>query len=465
MGITLSEISDAFRLPRPDWDAIRTWVDQRVPGPEHRDAWNDIAIKWLAVLDQALGGRYHVRESDHLLLFAPHDFGHSASLLTFAEAGCDAVVNALGQLAGEGWLGPLVVLLFADAESYVDYATKVGGYVPSRGFCVRNGYAHIVIHPGPLAAVQQTLLHELAHAFLSHLTLPIWLEEGVAQLAEETMFPAWDRSTLGVSAVNESRAYWQNNGLGNFWWGAGFSAKGEEQTHSYQLALMLFRFLVADHKRVLPDFIRHAHHADAGDSAARDFLGEGVAKLAAQFLGPGRWDPIPPDAATFFERGCLLLERGQHAAAIADFDASIALDSLYSDSYANRGEARYRAGDYAAAIFDYEKAIELNPKDFYALSNLAWLQATCPDGKHRDGKQAVKHADRACTACDFKVWFCVDVLAAAYAEVGEFEEAITFGKESLRLAPKEEQSGGRERLQLYREGKPYRESFKSAASD
>ena len=364
MSIQLSEIPGAFHLPRRDWGIIRNWVDHHVADSERHSAWTEIAKQWLAVLDQALGGRYQILQTDHLILFAPREFEDVESLLAFAESGCDAIVNALGILAREVWLGPHVVLLFENAESYDDYVTPFGGnYVPSAGMCLREGYVHVAVHPGQLDRVRQTLLHELTHACLSHLSLPLWLEEGVTQLAEEATIPDWGRFRLDTKTAADLREYWRTNGLCHFWWGSGFHADDEAQTHSYRLAEILFRILATDHQRALPEFVRHANHADAGESAARDILGEGLAKLAAQFLGPGPWDPIPHDASTFCGRGCLLLERAQHAAAIADFDSAIALDPRHSDSYAHRGEARYRIGDYAAAIVDYEQAIDLNPKD------------------------------------------------------------------------------------------------------
>ena len=37
--------------------------------------------------------------------------------------------------------------------------------------------------------------------------------------------------------------------------------------------------------------------------------------------------------------------------------------------------------EYAEAVVDYESALQLDPNDPFMLTNLAWLQATCPDGQ------------------------------------------------------------------------------------
>jgi hypothetical protein len=123
MTVSLFEIPSAFHLPRPNWDVIRGWVEGHVAEPDRPKAWTDIAAQWLGVLDEALGNRYRTEQSARLLLFAPHDDEHTEALLDFAESGLAAVVDALGSLAGESWFGPLVVLLFADVDTYCLYTS------------------------------------------------------------------------------------------------------------------------------------------------------------------------------------------------------------------------------------------------------------------------------------------------------------------------------------------------------
>jgi hypothetical protein len=77
--------------------------------------------------------------------------------------------------------------------------------------------------------------------------------------------------------------------------------------------------------------------------------------------------------------------------------------------------------------------------------------------EHRNGGRALQHAHKACELSGFSSWFCAGTLAAAHAEFGDFKEAGTWVKASLRLAPEEERAGCKERLRLYKEGKPSRE--------
>jgi tetratricopeptide (TPR) repeat protein len=91
---------------------------------------------------------------------------------------------------------------------------------------------------------------------------------------------------------------------------------------------------------------------------------------------------------------------------------------------------------------------------------LAWLLATCPEEKVRDGRQALEYARKACELAKWQDERCLEILAAAYAELGRFGEAVKWQKkvlESPGLA-KKEQAQLRARLELYEEGKPYREA-------
>ena len=84
----------------------------------------------------------------------------------------------------------------------------------------------------------------------------------------------------------------------------------------------------------------------------------------------------------------------------------------------------YDAGHYTQAITDLSEASSLNPKDAMVLNNLAWLLATCPDAHARDGKKAVQYALQACEMTHYQEAADVDTLAAAYAEIGDYDNAI-----------------------------------------
>lgn len=164
----------------------------------------------------------------------------------------------------------------------------------------------------------------------------------------------------------------------------------------------------------------------------------------------------PRSAEAHLNRGIAWMTEGKWDQAIADFDAVVKLDPGISSVYANRGWAKQLRHDYAGAVADYALALKLNPRDEAALNNAAWLRATCPDAQYRNGARAVKNASLVCEATDFKNPNYLDTLAAAYAESGDFDEAVQWAQKALELASPEAKQSHAERLKLYEEQKPLR---------
>jgi len=68
------------------------------------------------------------------------------------------------------------------------------------------------------------------------------------------------------------------------------------------------------------------------------------------------------------------------------------------------------------------------------LNDLAWIRATAPDSRLRNGAEAVKLAEQACKLTEFKDPQLIGTLAAAYAEAGQFEQAVENGERAKELA-------------------------------
>lgn len=88
--------------------------------------------------------------------------------------------------------------------------------------------------------------------------------------------------------------------------------------------------------------------------------------------------------------------------------------------------------------------------------DLAWLLATCPDEKIRDGKRAVDVAQQVLSAWnETDVGLC-DTLAAAYAEQGDFAQAVRWQTKAIELLKNDlQRSALQKRLSLYQAGQPY----------
>lgn len=123
-------------------------------------------------------------------------------------------------------------------------------------------------------------------------------------------------------------------------------------------------------------------------------------------------------------------------------------------------------GDTRRAIDEYQLALTLpnsegNQNVAMAFNNLAWIRATVSDETLRDGEEAVRLAQRSCELTPNANAVQLDTLSAAYAERGDFLEAIDAGTRALQLAKmaddKDLCAQIEQRLELYRHQKPYRQ--------
>ena len=93
---------------------------------------------------------------------------------------------------------------------------------------------------------------------------------------------------------------------------------------------------------------------------------------------------------------------------------------------------------------------------------LARLLATHPDSAVRDGPRAVRWAEHLVRQTGGASLEAIDTLAAAYAEVGRFEEAIETATQAIRIAEANDRAefarAVGERVSLYRAGRPCRET-------
>ncbi len=119
-----------------------------------------------------------------------------------------------------------------------------------------------------------------------------------------------------------------------------------------------------------------------------------------------------------------------------------------------------KKGELALSIADYEEAIKYDRESAYAYSGLAWIWATASDDRLRDGKKAVMYGQKGCELTAWTHPYSLNALAAAYAEVGRFDQAIRWQTKSLEFSegfPKGEKEKAELRLKLYQAGQACRE--------
>ena len=116
----------------------------------------------------------------------------------------------------------------------------------------------------------------------------------------------------------------------------------------------------------------------------------------------------------------------------------------------------------ANAVFHYRKGLQHQPENKVASNNLAWLLATASDKNVRDPNEALRIAYQLNVDTGDKIPTVLDTLAAALASNGKFSAAVETAERALSVEKKESQnklnSSLKNRLELYRAGKPYTET-------
>ena len=113
------------------------------------------------------------------------------------------------------------------------------------------------------------------------------------------------------------------------------------------------------------------------------------------------------------------------------------------------------------AAVNFKEALRLAPDTPECMNALAWIYATSPQAELRNGPEAVRLAEGACKITQRRKTAILDTLAAAYAEAGRFDEAVKTTEELHALALSAHETNmvdtARQRLELYKAGKPYRD--------
>jgi tetratricopeptide (TPR) repeat protein len=167
----------------------------------------------------------------------------------------------------------------------------------------------------------------------------------------------------------------------------------------------------------------------------------------------------PSNLAAHNNLGNVLTLQGKQEEAVKQFEQAVRINPAHASTHNNLALAYKKLGRTGEAIAEYREAIRLNPNQTEAINNLAWTLATDPNPQFRNGAEAVQLATRVCELTRYQHPLPLATVAAAYAEIGRFNEAVSFAEQALQLAGSTGSPfAGRLRAMLanFRNGQPYR---------
>ncbi len=167
-------------------------------------------------------------------------------------------------------------------------------------------------------------------------------------------------------------------------------------------------------------------------------------------------DLNPSYAAAYVNMGSLLLGEGHVGEARRSYEHAVRADAKNADAHANLALVLAQEGQSDAALVQMNEALGLQPLRVRQLTSFVWLLAANADAQARRPNAARALAERMVEATSRQDADTLDVLAATYAALGRFSEAIGTATEALSLIEangSSVQAGDiRTRIERYRRG-------------
>lgn len=158
----------------------------------------------------------------------------------------------------------------------------------------------------------------------------------------------------------------------------------------------------------------------------------------------------------------LLGAKGDRTNAVNHYQAAINLEPGYLEAYRNLAESLIKGGNAQDAVNVWRAGLNQKGDDIQSMYRLAWILATHPDVNIRRGFESRDLAQKGIELTQNREPAFYDVLGAALATLGKFDEAVEAAQKAVAMIP-----GGKDapqaapinaRLEMYKSRTAYREN-------
>jgi len=267
-------------------------------------------LAWLAHLQVALGEQYRLAQHEYALLLSPLEPRVATATVQFMTKTLSRISKVLDGVAKAPEWGRDILLVFEDEDTYYRYVSRYypehGEFAFSGGMHINFGCSHFATFQAELRAIEPVIAHEMTHGCLGHLTIPAWLNEGLAVNTERRLCPLASQQYTPQHLHWMHQQFWNEDTIQEFWSGKSFLRPDEGNLLSYDLARILVEQFSRDWESFKP-FVHQAQLEDAGHKAASNLLGVDLGNTVVALFDlpitsswapdPARWDTKPQRGA------------------------------------------------------------------------------------------------------------------------------------------------------------------------
>jgi hypothetical protein len=286
-------------FPILDWKQLADWGAQAAT-PEHEAAAIEMGREaWLLHLRDSFGDHAHLLATDTVWVLSSYSPKVASAAARFVATTRSRIASVLDGVAQFPAHNRSILVVFDDHEQYYRYVTNYypeeGEFAFSGGMFVDHGCPHLLMVRDDLSVIEPVIAHEMTHSSLAYLSLPLWLDEGIAVTTEHQVSHSHRHPQEAIELMNKHADFWNAELMQEFWRGESFHRTDDGQALSYDMAQKIVG-LIGREWSSFQRFVHGAKRDDAGAASARATLNLDLGQLAASAIGlkaEAGWSPNP----------------------------------------------------------------------------------------------------------------------------------------------------------------------------
>jgi hypothetical protein len=290
-------------VPFIDWKRVYADLEK---APENRTEpfYTQLVKEWLTRLSGVVGTPTSVLESDTMIYFTYFEGKVARERFGIITNVRSTLVETFGSIVPDSYLGKNVIVELADLDFYYRYVSyfypklKEGDdeqtFAQSSGIMCSDGYLQVVLNHYAKASLSLIVAHELTHLLMAYYRPPLWLNEGLATLAE-TIF-SQGRSQFTNQGEYVDPWSWSKESFAEFLTGQ-LMRNYEANFAFYQLAFMIV-YEMRSEKGDLPRLLKASRETGDVEKVLMEATGKRIVDFAPVDVRKALGEPIiePSDA-------------------------------------------------------------------------------------------------------------------------------------------------------------------------